>query len=62
MYKHILIATDGSALADKGIAQGLSLAKQLSARVTVLTVAEPMSDRAAHIAMLGGGARPGFYI
>lgn len=58
MYKHILIATDGSALADKGIAQGLSLAEQLSARVTVLTVAEPMSGRAAHVAMLGGVRDP----
>ena len=42
MYKHILIATDGSELAEKAVAHGLDLAKTLSARVTVVTVSEPM--------------------
>lgn len=41
MYKHILIATDGSELAQKGLEQGLNLAKQLGSQVTVLTVTEP---------------------
>ena len=41
MYKHILIATDGSELARKAVAQGLGLAKALSARVTVVTITEP---------------------
>ena len=41
MYRHILIPTDGSKLADKGVAHGLSLAKAVGARVTVLTV-EPI--------------------
>ena len=27
MYRHILIPTDGSALAERGVAQGLALAK-----------------------------------
>lgn len=41
MYKHILIATDGSELAQKGLEQGLNLAKQLGSKVTVLTVTDP---------------------
>ena len=41
MYRHILIPTDGSKLAHKGVAHGLSLAKALGARITVLTV-EPL--------------------
>ena len=41
MYKKILIATDGSPLATKGLDHGLRLAKGLGARVTVLTVSEP---------------------
>jgi nucleotide-binding universal stress UspA family protein len=41
MYKHILIATDGSDLAAKALAQGLSLAKALASQVTVVTVTEP---------------------
>lgn len=43
MYKHILIATDGSDLAGKGVDHGLSLAKQLGAAVTVVTVTEMWS-------------------
>ncbi len=41
MYKHILIATDGSELAQKGLDQGLQLAKKLGSKVTVITVTEP---------------------
>ena len=41
MYKHILITTDGSELARKGVDHGLSLAKNLGAKVTVVTVTEP---------------------
>ncbi|HEY4169031.1 MAG TPA: universal stress protein [Reyranella sp.] len=40
MYKHILISTDGSEVAQKGVDHGLSLAKALGARVTVVTVTE----------------------
>ena len=40
MYKHLLIATDGSELATKGVEQGLALAKSLSAKVTAITVSE----------------------
>jgi nucleotide-binding universal stress UspA family protein len=41
MYKHILIATDGSELAEKAVKQGLELAKRLGATVTAVTVTEP---------------------
>lgn len=54
MYKHILIATDGSELATKGMEHGLSLAEPLKAKVTVLTVTEPLRPEAARAAMLGG--------
>jgi nucleotide-binding universal stress UspA family protein len=40
MYKHILISTDGSEVAQKGVDHGLSLAKSLGARATVVTVTE----------------------
>ena len=41
MYKNILIATDGSELGQKGLGQGLSLARALGAKATVVTVTEP---------------------
>jgi nucleotide-binding universal stress UspA family protein len=41
MYKHILIATDGSELSDKALHQGLALAKALGAEATVVTATEP---------------------
>jgi nucleotide-binding universal stress UspA family protein len=40
MYKHLLIATDGSELAGKAVATGLQLAKALGAEVTAVTVTE----------------------
>jgi len=41
MYKNILIPTDGSRLADKAITEGIALAKEINARITVLTVTVP---------------------
>lgn len=41
MYHHILIAIDGSELANKGLKQGLELASTLDAEVTIVTVSEP---------------------
>ena len=41
MYKNILIATDGSELAEKAVTQGLEIAKLMQAKVTVITVTEP---------------------
>jgi nucleotide-binding universal stress UspA family protein len=40
MFKHVLIATDGSELAQKALAHGLALAKALEARLTVVTVTD----------------------
>lgn len=44
MFKHILIATDGSDLAQKAVDQGLALAKALGARVTAVTVTPPWTS------------------
>ncbi|WP_024868474.1 universal stress protein [Pseudoxanthomonas suwonensis] len=41
MYDRILIATDGSELAGKGLAHGLGLAATLRVPVVVVTVTEP---------------------
>jgi nucleotide-binding universal stress UspA family protein len=41
MYKHILIATDGTDLANRGLRQGLRLAQALGSQATVITVTEP---------------------
>jgi nucleotide-binding universal stress UspA family protein len=41
MFKHILIATDGSELAQKAVTEGLELAKGTGARITVINVTEP---------------------
>jgi nucleotide-binding universal stress UspA family protein len=41
MYKHILIASDGSELAGRAVEQGLTLAKTLGSKVTAVTVTEP---------------------
>ncbi|MCW5576358.1 MAG: universal stress protein [Burkholderiales bacterium] len=38
MFKHLLLPTDGSALAGKAVAKGFGLAKSLGARVTLLSV------------------------
>jgi nucleotide-binding universal stress UspA family protein len=41
MFSHILIPTDGSALATIALEKGLALARHVGAKVTVLTVMEP---------------------
>lgn len=38
MFKHILLPTDGSKLADRAIVRGIALARSLKARLTLLTV------------------------
>ncbi len=43
MYTHILIATDGSAVGDKAIAQGLEVAKKFGAKTTIIKVTEMWS-------------------
>src|SRR5215471_16696634 len=42
MYANILSSTDGSDVARKGVKHGITLAKALNARVTVITVTEPL--------------------
>lgn len=44
MYKQILIATDGSERAEKGVEAGIALAKADGAKVTVLIVSEPFPN------------------
>jgi nucleotide-binding universal stress UspA family protein len=58
MYEHILIAVDGSELADRGARHGLALAKQLGAKATILTVTEPLSPVAMEAAIAGGVRDP----
>ncbi|MGH7000679.1 MAG: universal stress protein [Stellaceae bacterium] len=41
MYQNILIATDGSKLANDAATHGIALAKSLGSKITVLTVTEP---------------------
>jgi nucleotide-binding universal stress UspA family protein len=43
MYRKILIATDGSALAEKAVRHGLSLAKSVGANVIALIVEPPFN-------------------
>jgi nucleotide-binding universal stress UspA family protein len=47
MYKHILIPTDGSDVAEKAVAQGIEFAREAKARVTLFTAVpeyEPPSE------------------
>ena len=41
MYANILLSTDGSDVARKGVKHGIALAKALNAKATVITVTEP---------------------
>lgn len=43
MYKHLLIATDGSSVGDKAVTQGLEVAKRFGAKVTAIKVTEMWS-------------------
>jgi len=42
MYANILLSTDGSDVARKGVEHGIALAKALNAKVTLITVTEPL--------------------
>jgi nucleotide-binding universal stress UspA family protein len=42
MYQHILIPTDGSELAERGVVHGLALAKSVGAKVSLIYVVEPL--------------------
>jgi nucleotide-binding universal stress UspA family protein len=43
MYRHILIPTDGSELAEHAVTNALSLAKSVGAKVTVIFIEEPFN-------------------
>lgn len=58
MYDHILIATDGSDLARKGVDKGLALAARLGAKVTIVSVTAPLDARAASAAREAGVKDP----
>jgi nucleotide-binding universal stress UspA family protein len=54
MYRRILIATDGSELATKGVTYGIAMAKDLKVPVSVVTVTEAWSAfELARMARLG---------
>jgi nucleotide-binding universal stress UspA family protein len=44
MYRHILVPTDGSDLADRGVAHALALAKSVGAAISAIFVVEPFSE------------------
>ena len=54
MYKHILVAVDGSELSLKGLEHALTLAKPLGANVTILTVSEPLHPDSVRAAEKAG--------
>lgn len=56
MYSHILAPTDGSELARKGVDHALALAKALGAKVTIITVTEPLP---VYTGGMGAGWDPG---
>ena len=51
MYGHILIPTDGSERSEKAVAHGAALAAALNAKLTILTVTEPLHS-------IGKGPKP----
>lgn len=53
MYKHILVATDGSDFAAKAVTTGFELAKKVGAKVTAVTVTEPWRGRLTGEAAFG---------
>ncbi len=55
MYARVLIATDGSELADRAIDHGVQLAKLAGSEVTIVTVTEPVSIVGGGYATVVGG-------
>jgi nucleotide-binding universal stress UspA family protein len=60
MYAYILLSTDGSDVARKGLEHGFALAKALNAKVTVITVTEPLPVDYTGGQPLGWTPLPGF--
>ena len=61
MYRHILIPTDGSELAEQAVTNGLALAKSVGAKVTVIIVEEPIWLGAPSLAEYGALEELGKY-
>ena len=59
MYKHILIPTDGSALSQKAVVQGVELAKSVGAKVTGFFAAPPATPIVYRDNLPVGFAQPG---
>ena len=55
MFKHILVATDGSALADKAVATALTLGRNCGAKVTALMVARDYNSSEYAAAVISQG-------
>ena len=55
MYANILLSTDGSDVARKGVRHGIALAKALNAKVIVITVTESLP-----VDYFGSGIAPGW--
>lgn len=55
MYARILIATDGSDLADRALEHGFQLAKLAGSDVTIVTVTEPVTIVGGGYASVAGG-------
>ena len=49
MYAHILVATDGSDLADRGLDHAIAIAKALNSDLTVVTVSESAAMIGAYV-------------
>ena len=69
MYANILLSTDGSDVARKGVEHGIALAKALNAKVTIITVTEPLPVGSVYApgwspspVDLGGGYAAGWII
>lgn len=58
MYKHILIATDGSKPSAKALDHGVGLAKAVGAKVSLVTVTEMWSALAMSAGIEAGMANP----
>ncbi len=56
MYANILLSTDGSDVAKNGLKHGIALARALKAKVTIMTVTEPIF--AEYAAGIGAGWIP----
>lgn len=52
MFKHVLVATDGSALSKKAVLGAVQLAKSMTARLTAVTVSTPFHVFATDATML----------